>query len=94
MSNESNRWRVGTKLGRTLYRNNQLVGMMDTPELAAEVVAVMNKEAPNDREGITNSLSRESNRVWGTMTQNFPTNIIDQLVRSIRAGKTSNLLDE
>lgn len=31
-------WRVGRKVGRTLYRAEQLVGMMDTPELAAEAV--------------------------------------------------------
>lgn len=37
------RWRVGTKLGRTLYRDNVCVGMVDTPELAAEIVAAMNR---------------------------------------------------
>lgn len=36
-------WRVGTKLGRTLYRDEVLVGMVDTPELAAEIVARMNR---------------------------------------------------
>lgn len=36
-------WRVGRKLGRTLYRNEVLVGMMDTPELADEVVVTMNE---------------------------------------------------
>ncbi len=35
-------WRVGTKLGRTLYEGEQLVGMMDTVELAARVVDAMN----------------------------------------------------
>lgn len=34
-------WRVGTKVGRTLYRDDVLVGLMDTPELAAEVVAAL-----------------------------------------------------
>ena len=35
-------WRVGRKLGRTLYRDEVCVGMVDTPELAAEIVAAMN----------------------------------------------------
>jgi hypothetical protein len=35
-------WRVGTKLGRTLYRDEVLVGLVDTPEIAAEIVAAMN----------------------------------------------------
>ncbi len=35
-------WRVGRKVGRTVYVDDVLVGIMDTPELAAEVVAAMN----------------------------------------------------
>lgn len=35
-------WRVGRKLGRTIYRGDQIVGMADTPELAAEIVRAMN----------------------------------------------------
>lgn len=35
-------WRVGRKLGRTLYRDEVCVGMVDTPGLAAEIVAAMN----------------------------------------------------
>jgi hypothetical protein len=35
-------WRVGRKVQRTLYRDDQLVGLVDTPELAAEIVAAMN----------------------------------------------------
>jgi hypothetical protein len=35
-------WRVGRKLGRTLYRDDVCIGMVDTPELAAEIVAAMN----------------------------------------------------
>lgn len=35
-------WRVGTKLGRTLYRDEVCVGMVDTPELAAELVEAIN----------------------------------------------------
>lgn len=39
-------WRVGRKLGRTLYLNNVCVGMIDTAELAAEIVASMNPHPP------------------------------------------------
>lgn len=35
-------WRVGRKLGRTLYRNDVCVGMVDDPVLAQAVVAAMN----------------------------------------------------
>jgi hypothetical protein len=34
-------WRVGRKLGRTLYKDDQCVGMVDTLELAAEIVGTM-----------------------------------------------------
>jgi hypothetical protein len=36
-------WRVGTKLGRTLYKDGQCVGMVDTPELASEIVSAMTR---------------------------------------------------
>jgi hypothetical protein len=39
---ETGPWHTGRKLGRTLYRGDVLVGMMDTPELAAAVVRAMN----------------------------------------------------
>lgn len=39
-------WRVGTKLGRTLYRDGVCVGMVDTPEIAAEIVTEMNASEP------------------------------------------------
>lgn len=35
-------WRVGSKVGRTLYLNDKLVGMMDTPELATLAVEALN----------------------------------------------------
>lgn len=37
------RWRVGIKLGRTLYVGDDLVGVMDTPALALLVVEAVNK---------------------------------------------------
>jgi hypothetical protein len=44
------RWRTGRTVGRTIYRQagdvpskaDELVGLMDTPELAAMVVAALN----------------------------------------------------
>lgn len=36
------RWRVGRKLGRTLYLDGQCVGMVYRPDLAADIVASMN----------------------------------------------------
>jgi len=39
-------WRNGRSQGRTIYYNNQLCGMMDTPELAAKVVAALNEKEP------------------------------------------------
>jgi hypothetical protein len=38
------RWRVGKKLGRTLYRDDSLVGLVDTADDAAEIVQAMNGE--------------------------------------------------
>jgi hypothetical protein len=35
-------WRVGRHLGRTLYVDDQVVGMVDTPELGDAIVAAMN----------------------------------------------------
>lgn len=36
------RYRVGRKLGRTIYRDDVLIGMMDTPEDANSVVRALN----------------------------------------------------
>lgn len=38
-------WRCGRKVGRTLYKDGQLVGLLDTREMAAQVVATMNRTA-------------------------------------------------
>jgi hypothetical protein len=36
-------WRQGRKVGRTIYdANDELIGVMDTPELAAKVVKAIN----------------------------------------------------
>jgi hypothetical protein len=43
------KWRVGRKLGRTLYKEDACVGMVDTPELATEIVARMNEIARPSR---------------------------------------------
>jgi hypothetical protein len=38
----SDRYRTGTKLGRTLYRNNQLIGLLDDAKDAAHIVKILN----------------------------------------------------
>lgn len=43
------RWRVGRKLGRTLYRDEVCVGMVDTPEIAEAIIAAMNGTGPRAR---------------------------------------------
>jgi len=35
-------WRVGSKVGRTIYLDNKLVGLVDTIELATQIVNTMN----------------------------------------------------
>jgi len=55
------RWRVGRKLGRTLYRDDVFVGMVDTPEIAAEIVQAMNaRDERRDRDGYTVDYSPEA----------------------------------
>lgn len=44
-------WRVGSKVPRNLYEGDRDVGRMDTPELAARVVAAMNERARWQEEG-------------------------------------------
>jgi hypothetical protein len=40
---------VGRSQLRTLYRDDVLVGLVDTPEIAAEIVAAMNRRFPEWR---------------------------------------------
>jgi hypothetical protein len=42
------RWRNGRSIGRTLYIDNKVIGMVDTPELAEAIVARMNGDATVD----------------------------------------------
>jgi hypothetical protein len=44
MTTPKERWRVGNKVGRTLYLEGKLVGMVDTEELAKAIVERMNEE--------------------------------------------------
>ena len=88
---ESKRWRVGKKLGRTLYKDNRCIGMVDSPELAAEIVAVMNEEAPNDRVGIVSALNREANRIYNKQEKDYPSNTLDVVAYNIMTGENENL---
>lgn len=45
----SGQWRTGAKVGRTLYLDDKLVGMLDTAELAQEVARMMNGEPKDPR---------------------------------------------
>lgn len=54
-------WRVGRKLGRTLYRDGECIGMVDSPELAAEIVAAMNGRDAVIKQ-LAKSLRDEANR--------------------------------
>lgn len=44
-------WRVGRSQLRTLYRDDVLVGMVDTPEIAAEIVEALNRYDQTDGPG-------------------------------------------
>lgn len=39
---ENGKWRVGHKLGRTIYYNDSVVGIVDSPELAEFLVRAAN----------------------------------------------------
>lgn len=90
----NDRWRVGTKLGRTLYRTEVLIGMIDTTEITTEIVKVMNGEAPNDRESIASALGQEANRIYKRQIMDFPSNVLDRVAANILFGRIENLTDD
>lgn len=51
-----NKWRTGNRLGRTIYYNDECIGMVDTKELANRIVAALN---------FTESLFPQSNSYGG-----------------------------
>ncbi len=53
------KWRVGRNLGRTVYQGDTLVGLMDTLDLAAAVVAAMNQEPPKCEPAVAKVDARE-----------------------------------
>jgi hypothetical protein len=65
--------------------------MVDTPELAAEIIAALNGAAPNDREWIANALGREANRIYQQQGQDFPSNVLDAVSWNLRMGETEFL---
>lgn len=64
------RWRTGRKVGRTIYAHKdgdyegRLIGMMDTPDLAAEVVRAVNnmRVIAEAQTRFADDLSEESGR--------------------------------
>jgi len=81
------RWKAGDPLGRGLYRVGRYVGILDSEELAAEVVAALNGVAPNDREAICAALSREANRIYNKQAKDYPSNVLDVVAWNLRSGQ-------
>lgn len=44
-STSKSSWRTGKKLGRTIYKNDELQGMMDCPDVAERIVELLNKDS-------------------------------------------------
>ncbi len=74
---ESPRYRVGRKLGRTLYRDDQLIGLMDTEVGATLVVAALNgvsdavwtiPKVPMEHDGWLIEHARRSAPGWSVQT--------------------------
>lgn len=57
-------WRVGRKVGRTIYDGDTLIGVMDTPELAEKVVRAVNLFAED-----TGGLVTENGRLHAALEQ-------------------------
>jgi hypothetical protein len=58
-------WRVGRKVGRTIYdANDQLIGVMDTPELAKRVVEAVNLAEPARVGAVDEEGKREAALLW------------------------------
>lgn len=90
---KAERWRTGRKLGRTLYREDRCVGMVDNQEVADEIVAAMNENAPNDRAAIAEAIGREANRIFHTPDKVYPSNVLDAVAWNVRMG-LSDFLSE
>jgi hypothetical protein len=65
--------------------------MVDSPEIAAEIVAALNGVAPNDRAGICTSLRAEANRIYQQQERDYPSNVLDVLAWNLGAGETEFL---
>jgi len=85
------RWTIGEPRNRGLYRNNWYAGVVETEDVAEEIVAALNKEAPNDRQGICEALSKEANRIYNKQEKDYPSNVLDVVCWNIRAGQTEYL---
>jgi hypothetical protein len=60
---EQARYRVGTKLGRTIYRDDELIGVMDRAEDAERIVRLLNAEPdPPEQERCPSRLARQIDR--------------------------------
>lgn len=55
-------WRVGSKVHRTLYRGDELVGLVDTPEIALEVIQALNARGRSLVQVAADSIEFEAQR--------------------------------
>lgn len=58
-------WRPGSKVGRTLYRGDELVGLVDTPALAMEIVTAVNARGRSLVEVAADSIEAFAGRLGG-----------------------------
>lgn len=79
-------WRVGRKVGRTVYDGDTLIGVMDTPELAARVVAAVN--APCDCEERSEAMWRLLVHVADGPTPQAQAQLAAALLEYHRMGQT------
>jgi hypothetical protein len=56
-------WRVGRTLGRTLYVGDAVVGMVDTPEIAARICLAMNRGPEEEHAGLCARLASHANEI-------------------------------
>lgn len=81
----ADRYRVGRKLGRTIYRDDQLIGMMDYPNDAGMIVNALNTaETFRPVRDRMNDLRRELGQLAGDSHQRLQVEAIELRARLAR----------
>jgi len=91
------RWRIGNWKDESpcmIFRDGRCVGMLHSPELAEEMVNVLNGAAKNDREFIAKALSKEANRIFNEQQMDYPSNVLDRVSYNLRCGMDENLTEK